>query len=235
MSGGRTYSEDEFALVLRKASELSRSPDLARQEEGLSLEEMKAIAAEAGIDPALIERAALTIPEVEPSSALTRVLGGPLRMRSEVYVPRSLDASAAAHLLDLVRASIERQGKGDATESGMSWHSVGEGSQIIVTAHAEGPGTRIKVRVDRTGPLVATGLFTFLGTLATGIAILAAGNAGLTAAIGVPLFGAGVAGVLAAARTAWGNMTRGLQEQMGALTGAVSRAFDRQDDGTHAG
>ena len=49
----KTYTDEEFALVLQEAAELARKSDGE-----LSLDDMKAIAEEAGLDPALIERAA---------------------------------------------------------------------------------------------------------------------------------------------------------------------------------
>lgn len=50
----RIYSDEEFALVLRKAAELSARTDRPGfSPEGLTLAEMKAAAAQAGLDPAL--------------------------------------------------------------------------------------------------------------------------------------------------------------------------------------
>ena len=55
MSDDQKYSEEEFALILRKAAELQASPKAVQRTGGMSLEEMKSIAQEAGIDPALVE------------------------------------------------------------------------------------------------------------------------------------------------------------------------------------
>jgi hypothetical protein len=55
----RVYSDEEFALVLRKATELaSRAEPRTPSSAGLTLTEMKAAAAQVGLDPALVERAA---------------------------------------------------------------------------------------------------------------------------------------------------------------------------------
>jgi len=46
----RRYSEDEFALVLRMASEVQAGPDPAPPQEGLTLSQIREIAAEVGIE-----------------------------------------------------------------------------------------------------------------------------------------------------------------------------------------
>ena len=60
--GGRRYSDEEFALILRRASEISEVGD-ARPGGGLSLSEIQQIAGEAGIDPTAVARAAAGLPE----------------------------------------------------------------------------------------------------------------------------------------------------------------------------
>ena len=135
----KTYSDQEFALILSKASELARSSDSAgHPSAGFSLEEMKAVAVEVGLDPVLVERAARLMPVSAGESRLERVLGGPLKYRLDAHFATKLTEERAAHLLSAVRAAVEQQGEGEASSSGMSWNSVGEGSQMFVTAHTEG-------------------------------------------------------------------------------------------------
>src|SRR4051812_34494313 len=51
----RVYSDEEFALILRKAAELvSHTETPATSSGGLTLAEMKAAAAQAGFDPVLV-------------------------------------------------------------------------------------------------------------------------------------------------------------------------------------
>ena len=150
----KAYTDREFALILSKASELASSSDSAEHPSGgFSLEEMKAIAVEAGLDPVLIERAARLVAVGSSESRLERVLGGPLKHRLDAHFATKLTEERTAHLLSVVRAAVEKQGEGEANLAGMSWNSVGEGSQIFVTAHAEGEGTRVRVTVDRGGSL----------------------------------------------------------------------------------
>ena len=224
----KEYTEQEFALILSKASELARSPDVGeRPPSGFSLAEMKAIAAEAGLDPVLIERAARLMPVDGGESRLSRVLGGPVKHRRDAHFETRLTEEKTAQLLSAVRAAVEMQGHGDANSSGMSWNSGGEGSQIFVTAHTEGEGTRVRVTVDRARVLIGTAFISLIGGLAV---------AGMTGVIGVSLgvpevavrvgsLVGGVVGSLALGRAVWVSTTRGIRAKVDALMDTVSRSL----------
>ena len=194
---------------------------------GFSLGEMKAIAAEAGLDPILVERAAHLIPLDSRVSLLERVLGGPVKYRLDAYFTANLTDHRTAHLLSAVRASAEQQGEGQADSSGMSWHSVGEGSQILVTAHAEGEGTRVRVVADRRGAFAITGTFTLLGALAVAIAVVAAGEIGAlqSAAVGLSLIAGGIAGTLVLGRAVWASTARRIRAKVDGLMDMVGRSL----------
>lgn len=194
---------------------------------GFSLGEMKAIAAEAGLDPVLVERAARLIPLDSRVSLLERVLGGPVKYRLDAHFSANLTDHRTAHLLSAVRASVEQQGEGQADSSGMSWHSVGEGSQILVTAHAEGEGTRVRVVADRRGAFAITGTFTLLGALAVAIAVLAAGEIGAleSGGVGLSLLAGGITGTLALGRAVWASTARRIRAKVDGLMDMVGRSL----------
>lgn len=211
---------------------MSRSSDAAvHHQDGVSLAEMKAIAEELGMDPVLIERAAILVPADSSESGLERVLGGPVKHRLDAYFATKLTEERAAHLLSAVRAAAEQQGEGDANASGMSWHSVGDGSQVLVNAHTEGEGTRVRVMMDRRGGLAIIGTFSLLGALSVGIVTLV----GLEAldvgsyVVGWTIFGSAVAGVLATGRAVWASNTRKIRDHLSTLMVTVSRSLE--DDG----
>ncbi len=188
---------------------------------------MKAIAAEAGLDPVLVERAARLMPAGSSDSRLERVLGGPLKHRLDAHFATTLTEERASHLLSAVRAAVERQGEGEANAAGMSWHSVGEGSQILATAHTEGAGTRVRVTVDRSGALVIMGVSTVLGSLAVGLVTVIGLEALEFGSFigGWSILGGGVAGVLAIGRATWVSTTRRVREQMNVLMDTISRSL----------
>lgn len=225
----KAYTDREFALILAKASELARSSDgTERPSAGFSLEEMKVIAAEAGLDPALVERAARLTPDDASGSRLERFLGGPVKYRLGGHFATNLTDERAARLLNVVRAAAEQQGEGEASSSGISWHSVGEGSQILVSAHPEADGTRVRVMVDRGAGLILIGTSTALGSIAVGVLVLVGGEAIelFSLPLGLALMGGGMASVLALGRAVWASTSRRIRERLDALMDTVSLTLE---------
>jgi len=184
----KAYSDEEFSLILKKAEELAEGP----REPGasFSLEEMKAAAEEAGLDPALVERAARLTPSDPGGSPLRRLLSaiGWKRLRADFPTPLTQDKTI--HLLSVIRASSGGKGEGEATPSGLYWsHGVG---RVSVTMHNEGGGSRVQVSADPSKALVVGGWLGILGgwimigTLEpnTAIGFLSSVAVGLTVAIG---------------------------------------------------
>ncbi len=189
---------------------------------------MKVIAAEAGLDPALVERAARLTPGDPTRSRLERLLGGPVKYRLGGHFATNLTDERAARLLNVVRAAAEQQGEGEATSSGLTWHSVGEGSQILVSAHAEGEGTRVRVMADRRAALGLTATFSLLGSLAVGVVVLVAGEAAelQSLPLGLALMGGGMASVLSIGRALWVSTSRGVRERVDSLMDTVGRTLE---------
>lgn len=226
------YTDQEFALILRKASELAGPSDVNEvSSAGFSLEEMKAIAREAGLDPDLVERAARLASVRSSESSLERVIGGPVKLRRDARFATGLTEERSALLLSAVRVAVEQAGDGEANASGISWHSVGERSQVLVTAHTEGEGTRVRVLVDRRAELVPTAVFTLLGALSVGMATLISLEAANVAslALGWSLWVGGVAGSVAVGRAVWASSTRKLREKADNLLEAVSRSLTESE------
>jgi hypothetical protein len=132
MAGERTYSDKEFALILKKAAKLSGTAAAAQSSpRELTLDEMKAIAAEAGLDPALIERAAHFLPRVETS------LGGWGARKVSASFPLTLTREQTEQLLSMLNATLDHPGVGEATSSGLAWRGSGFGAPLV-TMHREG-------------------------------------------------------------------------------------------------
>ena len=165
-------------------------------------------------------------------SRLERILGGPVKYRWAAHFERGLSEESAAHLLSAVRAASEQQGEGQADSSGMSWHTVGEGSQVLVTAHADGDGTRVRLVIDRSGALVAVGTFTLLGTLAVAIATIVGFEVIelQSQALGWSVLGGAVLGSLAVGRRVWASTSRTFRRRLDSLMDTVSRSLSASAD-----
>ena len=55
---GRRFNEREVAAIIKRASELQEVESIGESSTGMSLAELEQIAREAGLDPALVRRAA---------------------------------------------------------------------------------------------------------------------------------------------------------------------------------
>jgi hypothetical protein len=221
------YSDEDFALILRKAGELQHLPAEDRTS-GLTLAEMKSVASEAGIDPALIERAAALMPRAAPQSVGERLIGGPVKYWLERSVPGEPSEEQMARLVPAIRAAYQHFGAVEESSSSVAWRTVGEASQVFVTATREGEATRLRVTADRGGGLLLTG---FLNVMA-GVVV-----AGITGAIidpasntvGALIMGGGLAGGLTMARTMWSMSTRSMRAKLDAVMDDLARELERDD------
>ena len=228
----RVWSDEEFALILRKATELaSRAEPLGRSPTGLTLTEMKAAAAQVGFDPALVERAARMVAATATASPLERLIGGPLRHDHTARFPVRLDENRAALLLSAVRISAGVAGQQDVGHSGsmgMTWHDGGDTEALSVTARHEEDGTAVSVVLDRRGTLGVIAMFSGVGMV---LVVLFAGSAlyPVDPALGL---GAGIAGVGAAfaiARRYWASSTRKVRDRISVVMDAIGETLARPE------
>jgi hypothetical protein len=234
----RFYSDDEFALILRKAAELAHPSEPAGHSPGgLTLAEIKAAAAEAGFDPALVERAARLLADRVIASPTARLIGGPLRHEHKLRFPITLDEEISARLLSAVRISAGEFGRangGHSSSMGMTWRDGGEMEALSVTAHPEEEGTSVSVVLDRRGTMVTvafvSGLVMFFTVLFSVFALYpeapALGYGGLIAGIGT---------ALAAARGYWASSTRKVRERIGVVMGAIDKTLTRPEEAGASG
>ena len=214
----KVYGDEELALILHKAAELARqSIAEGDSSSGLSLEEIKTIGAEVGLDPSLIERAARLIPQAARESRLERLIGGPLQHRRDVRVRTTLTAEKAAQLLSTVRGIVEVQGEGQSDASGMSWQSKGGAVHTSVTANAETGGTRVRVRVDRRGMSFLTAFSCVVATVPFASPLIDAGPSIVSVALAVL--------PVAVGRMFWAYSTRRARERVEALVDTVGRSL----------
>ena len=228
----QVYSDEEFALILRKATELaSPSEGPASSSAGLTLTEMKAAAAQVGLDPALVEQAARMLTATATASPLERLIGGPMRHNHEARFPMTLDENRAALLLSGVRISAGLAGSRDAGHSssmGMTWHDGGELEALRVTARPGEEGTVVSVVLDRRGVLSVVAMFSgmamFLAVLFAAFALYPEAPA-----LGVGGFIAGIGGALAVARGYWVSSTRKVRERIGVVMDAIGQTLTQSE------
>jgi hypothetical protein len=227
----RVYSDEEFALILHKAAELaSRAEMPAGSSAGLTLTEMKAVAAQVGLDPALVERAARLLAASATASPLERLLGGPLRHDHEGRFPIKLDENSAARLLSAVRINAGQSGSRDAGHSssmGMTWHDGGEVEALSVTARPEEDGTSVSVVLDRRGTLGTAAIFSAMGMFLAGFTGVVLSDVAPLLGVGATI--AGMGGTLAVARGYWASSTRKVRERISVVMDTIGQTLTQPE------
>lgn len=191
----RRYSEHEASLILKRAGELAVNQGDSRQ---MSLAELEAAADEAGIDTALVRRAAAELsrqPAAAPPDNL--FLGGPTSLVFEAFIDGEVEPAAHEHFVNLVRRRTGEQGSHDVIGRTLTWASGPRlGNQVarnmMVTITPSGGVTSIRVE-ERLGQL-AGGLF---GGILGGV-----GGGGIGLWLG-PLIVAGYPALIPVAMAAW--------------------------------
>ena len=222
----RIYSEEEFALILRKAAEGASGSGTPRSSrEGLTLAEMRSAAEQAGIDPALVEGAARMLDLRTRVSTFERLIGGALRHEREARFRVGLDAQGAARVLSAGRLSpaFHSSDPGEASALGMMWKASGDGNVLSIVARPDAVGTSVSVVIDRRGTFLLTGVLTGLGMFMS--LVVAAGINSVAPSLSPWVAITGIGGACALARAFWTSSSSKAQERIDALVAIVGRAL----------
>ena len=222
--GGRRYTEEEFALILRRASEISTAADTGPG--GLSLSEMQQIAREAGIDPAAVAKAAHSLPE--PSrQTLAVIFGGPMKYRLERTVPGKASEEDLGRILQAIRRTAEHQGRTEHILGSVEWRTSDqeEGtSKVFVNVTSHDEGTTIEVIGDRqeAGFLayMLSGIAAVMGSALLG-AILEPGWT-----LGLAIGGGMLGSAFMVTRTIWSRTGTAFRRKLGAIMDEASQAAE---------
>jgi hypothetical protein len=220
----RRYSEKEAGQILRRAAEMQRAEPSAADPSGFSLAELEEVAREAGIDPAVVRRAASQLELSRGANFGSALAGGPLSIRLEAEVPGEYPAERFDALVPLIQQVSPWQGHAGVVGKSLTWSARADSNtsslQVLVAA-ADG---RTLIRAEeRLGGFVGAlfGGVVAGGGVGAGVGI----GAGVGAAIGSPLFIFGfplliVGGTYYAARAFYAAHVR---KEQGRLQGLLDR------------
>lgn len=226
----RRFTEEEVALVLRRAAELDGS---AAPTAGLTLAEIRRIAEEAGIHPELVERAASMLNHQRRGPA-DRVFGGPSVYFAERDLPGELPRASFGDVAEIIRRVLGDTGQMTEVLDTLEWKSVGEPTVMTVTVRPHKGRTGVRVSANRGVSGMLVYVLTGTGGLVAGAitgAILEPGLAG-----GLAIMGSAAGAAFVTARTIWTRATARFTERFERLVDALGSAVrasavvpDRQD------
>lgn len=178
----RRYGEEEVGLILKRAAELQRQqPAAAAEGGGLSLGELEEIAAEVGIDPRHLRRAAEEVDAVAAplrGEGVERLLGAPLTLKFERTLTGELPEDAFEMLVPEIQQAAEGHGQPSLLGHTLTWQSTSSNTDrmLQVTVSSRGGLTRIRIE-ERSNQLA--------GQLFGGIIGSVGGGVGLGVGLGV--------------------------------------------------
>lgn len=228
----RRYSEDEFALILRKASEIQLSDGVVQggaTTGGLTLDEIQSIATEAGIDPEAVTRAASIMGALEwdeKVSLVSAIFGGPSKFHLDCEIPGRLPPEEMGRILEHIRRAAEHQGEASEVLGGVEWKTVGELSAINVNISPRGDSTSVQIVGDRN----AAGALSFVFPMMASAILVGALGASFepTSAAGIISLVTGTLGAgFLTARTIFVTGSRKFRKKLTHLMDAVSMSVEK--------
>jgi hypothetical protein len=231
----RRFSEKEVALIIKRASELQQDEAPAESTTGMSLAELEQVAREAGLDPALVRRAATDLDTRVTQQEPSRFIGAP----TNLHLERTIEGEVPVDEYEPMVLEIQRVlgGVGTASTLGrtLQWTMSSSERRRHTTSSVQITITprngRTTIRIEEPLGAVAGGLFGgLMGGLGGGLMGPAIG-VGVGALHSAPATIGMVAGVLSGAyllaRTIFGRIVRSrgvrLQELMSRLVEHASQ------------
>jgi len=230
----RRFSDKEVAHIIKRASELQQEEAPAESSTGMSLAELEQVAREAGLDPALVRRAATDLDTRVTDQRPSAFIGAPTRLSLERTIDGELPADEYEPMVLEMNRALGLVGSASTLGRSLQWTVQGVDRRRVSTRTVQITVTprngRTTIRIEEPLGGLARGLF---GGLMAGL------GAGLTSpaiAVGVGVFHSApiaammvttvVSGAYLLARTVFGRTVRKrgerLQELMSRLVEHVS-------------
>jgi hypothetical protein len=159
----RRYTEEETALVLKRAAELQAQGGSSADSRNMTIEEIEAAAKEAGIDQALVRKAARELQRPIPTGNHSAFLGGPSSIRIERVIDGEVPEDAYELIVEEIRAHLGEMGQVSSLGRSLAW-STGPVMQGSTSTRAVNVAVSVRngqttVRIDEKLGLLAGQLF----------------------------------------------------------------------------
>lgn len=193
----RRFDDREVGLIIHRAAELQQTEVARTDSAGMSLAELEQVAREAGLDPALVRRAAREIDEPPPPPA-PRLTGAPMRIVLERSFDGELHDDFYEGLVAEIRRSLDDQGQVSVLGRTLNWNpsNVGVGRHarprhLLVTVAVRGGQTTL--RIEESFGRLAGRLF---GGLMGGVGVGSGTGLGMGIGIGALHSAAAATGII---------------------------------------
>jgi hypothetical protein len=213
------YTDREVAQILRRAVALQEKHG-AGTGRGLSLEEMKEVAREVGVEARFVVEAAQTL--THPGAvAGNRLLGGPVRINAAEVIEQPFRMDQMAAVIEEVRRVTGQHGRASQITDAIEWYGKDSLGATHVSVSRAGEQTRVRVMRTSTDAVAALyGAGGSIGLMATGVL------GGLLQPLGAAAVVAGVAGAVGASllalRGVWSWYARRNDQRVRSMLASVT-------------
>ena len=160
---GRRFNEKEVARIIKRASELQEEEAPAESSTGMSLAELEQVAREAGLDPALVRRAATDLDTRITDQRSSPFFGAPTTLRLERTVDGEVPAEEFEPMVLQMQRVIGQVGTASTIGRTLQWTAYGVDRRRISTRTVQVIVTprngRTTIRIEEPMRQLAGGLF----------------------------------------------------------------------------
>ena len=219
----RLYGEKEIGQILKRATELQHEEPSAPSAGSMSLQELEDIAAEAGIDPTFLRRAALEIDTGGMElSTWAKFLGEELLLVREITIPGELRDDGFERIVEVIQRGTREHGQPSLLGRTLTWRAEtpNKTRTIQITVNSRDGQTSVRLEENLT-QLVGAIFGGTIGGVGGGVGLgfgLGFGLNVLGSALFATLFPVGVVGLTyVAARAIYRAIVKRRRRAMGEL------------------
>jgi hypothetical protein len=223
----RQFSDEEVALIIKRAAELQQTEQVAQEPATtMSLAEVEQIASEAGIDPRLIRRAAQGLERPQEVNRPSAFAGAPTTLVFERVVDGEIQVEDFEMLIAEIRRAMGENGMPSVIGKSLAWSSGGRGGgrrnvgrHVDISVVSRGGITTIRAEEELRN--LAGGLFGGImgggGGGTAGISIGIGMGVFHSAPVGFGIWAAAIAGSYALARSIFARSSAKRERQLSEL------------------
>lgn len=202
MSEERRYGEDEIAEILERATAEREAHPVASSGTGLTLNEIKQIGSEVGIEPNRIAEAARAMAVKTEAPVSASFLGAPRAVSRTILIDRAPTDDEWMRVVADLRETFDAKGKLESHGALRSWSN--SNLHVHVEPYGDAYRVRMSTRKGQATQLGAMGAaFTFAGLVMAVMILLGLSEASLARAALFAAFGLGQIGWVRATLPGW--------------------------------
>ncbi|MDH3270563.1 MAG: hypothetical protein OEN56_04480 [Gemmatimonadota bacterium] len=155
----RVYADEEIGKILKRATELQhREPSAPAA--GVTLAELEEIAAEAGIDPTYLRRAAMEVDAgTSDPTVWTKVAGDELVLVREITLPGEFGVTGFERIVAAIQAASSEHGQPSLMGRTLTWRAETASKTRTIQIVVSSRDGKTNIRAEENLMQMASGLF----------------------------------------------------------------------------